>query len=117
MKRRDRKLLILRQLGLEAESITLSELVDKLEFDCNSRTIRRLLNELVDEGLVRKFGHTKGVKYIAIKALANIQEKAHVFPSGVSFDLEKVSSCFGTESLSAIEKISKPLFERQPVTY
>lgn len=116
MKRRDRKLFILRQLGLEAEPITLVELVDKLEFNYDNRTIRRMLNELIEEGLVRKFGHTKGVRYVAIKASTGVQEKEPV-ASRVSLDLDKVSSCFGTESLCAIEKVSKPLFERQPVTY
>ena len=117
MKRRDRKLLILRRLGLEADPITLDELVDKLEFNCDNRTIRRMLNELIEEGLVRKSGHTKGVKYIAIKAPASVQEKELVVSNRISLDLEKVSSCFGTESLWSIEKVSKPLFERQPVTY
>ena len=117
MKRRDRKLFILRQLGLESEPITLADLVDRLEFNYNNRTIRRLLNELVEEGLVRKIGHTKGVKYISIKASTNVQGEGCVLPSRVSLDLEKVSSCFGTESLYSIEKVSKPLFERQPVTY
>ena len=103
MKPRDRKLAILRQLGQESEPITLSELVDKLHLDYTNRTVRRWLNELVDEGLVQKSGHTKGAKYIAVR-----------LPSPIK---GQVSSCFGTESLGAIEKISKPLFERQPVTY
>lgn len=103
MKPRDRKLAILRQLGQESEPITLSELVDKLRLDYTNRTVRRWLNELANEGLVQKFGHTKGAKYIASKVQASFQEK--------------VSSCFATESLGAIEKISKPLFERQPVAY
>jgi Fic family protein len=116
MKRRDRKLFILRQLGLESEPIALADLVDKLEFNYNDRTIRRLLNELVKEGLVRKIGHTKGVKYISIKSSTNVQGEGCV-PSRVSLDLEKVSSFFGTESLYSIGEVSKPLFERQPVTY
>lgn len=114
MNPRDRKLEILRQLGLEAEPITLSELTSKLHLDFTSRTIRRWLNELVQEGFIRKYGHTKGTKYVAIKA---IQASSMQEPAQRSDDIEQVSSCFGTGSLNAIKQVSKPLFERQPVTY
>lgn len=115
MKRRDQRLAILRQLGQEAESVTLSELVNKLELNYTNRTIRRLLNELVEEGLIRKFGHTKGTKYVTVKAPARISEQMPAVP--IRDLLRYVSSCFGTESLDAIKKVTKPLFERQPVTY
>ncbi len=117
MKRRDRKLTILRQLGQEADPITLSELIDKLELNYTTRTIRRLLNELIEEGLVQKFGHTRGAAYVAIKAPDRIREQAHVISDQKPHIPDHVSSCFGTESLGAIEEVTKPLFERQPVTY
>lgn len=110
MNSRDRRLIILQQLGQESEPITLSELTHKLGLNYTDRTIRRCLNELVHEGLIRKSGHTKGVKYVAIKASNRL--------SGLeTSNLSQISSCFGSESLTAIEKVSKPLFERQPVTY
>ncbi len=117
MKRRDRKLAVLRQLGLEAEPITLSKLVNKVEFNYTNRTIRRLLNELVEEGLVQKYGNTKGVKYVAVKAPMRIQDQESKAPMQEFQTLKYVSSCFGTESLGAIENVTKPLFERQPITY
>ncbi len=112
MKRRDRKRIILCQLGQEAEPITLAELLDKLGHDCTERTIRRWLNELIEENSIKKSGNTRGAKYyIAAKTSvsSNSEEKLST--------PWQVSSCFGTESLIAIGKISKPLFERQPITY
>jgi len=103
MKPRDRKLAILRQLSQEAEPITLSGLVGKLELPYKDRTIRRWLNGLIVEGLVQKSGHTKNAKYIAVKVNASIQSQ--------------VSSCFGTSSLQAIQLVKRPLFERQPAAY
>jgi len=109
MNPRDRKLAILRQLGLEAEPITLTILSEKVALDFTTRHIRRLLNQLVDEGVVQKSGHTKGARYIAVRA-----------PGPSSEEVEKsetVSSCFSSDSLKAIRQISRPPFERQPVTY
>jgi Fic family protein len=117
MKRRDRKLFILRHLGQKSEPITLAELVDELDFNYNNRTIRRLLNELVEEGLVQKCGHTKGVKYVATKVSASNEEKGPIISTQGSHHSEQISSCFGSESLGAIEEVTKPLFERQSITY
>ena len=115
MNRRDRKLAILRQLGLESEPITLYELAkNAFELNYSSRTIRRLLNELIEEGLVKKYGSTRGARYVAVKATDRILNQEPIIPSQ---DINHISSCFGSESLNAIEKINKPLFERQPVTY
>ncbi|MCC5832774.1 MAG: Fic family protein [Chlamydiales bacterium] len=75
----------------------------KFKITFSERTVRRWLNELITEGLVRKTGHTKSVKYIAIKA-------------GTS-EWDRVSSCFVTDSLIAIAQIKRPIFERLPVAY
>lgn len=110
MKRRDRKRIILCQLGQEAEPITLSELLDKLGHDCTERTLRRWLNELINENSIKKSGNTRGAKYY-------IATKASLDTSKAGYTHTQVSNCFGTESLMAIRRISRPLFERQPVTY
>ncbi|NGX33881.1 MAG: hypothetical protein K1060chlam1_00223 [Candidatus Anoxychlamydiales bacterium] len=117
MKHRDRKLDILRELGQESEPVALSHLAKVLELNYSDRTIRRLLNELITEGLVKKFGHTRGAKYIAVKILDRILDHEPVIPSQDVNGPRYISSCFGSESLEAIEKINKPLFERQPITY
>ncbi len=109
MKPRDRKLLILRQLGQEAEPVTLAQLSEKLGLDLTSRTIRRWLNQLMAEGLVQKSGHTKAAKYMAVRAPGRHGEEGD--------KTEVFSSCFSTNSLNAIGKISSPLFEREPVSY
>lgn len=109
LKRRDCKKEILHLLGQEHEPITLAALIDKLESSYTSRTIRRLLNELIQEGLLQKIGHTRGAKYITVK------RKSHTPDNLTSNKL--INSCFGTKSVQAIQKISKPLFERHPVAY
>lgn len=101
MKSRDRKLAILRQLSLEAEPITLSELIGKLQADYTDRTMRRWLSQLIEEGLAKKSGYTRNAKYLAIKGKSNTL----------------VSCCFGSESLKAIAQIMRPLYERQPIAY
>jgi len=109
MKPRDRKLEILRQLSLECEPISLSELIDKLNDVYTDRTVRRWMNRLIKEGLVLKSGATKAAKYLVLAK----KDK----------DIEKcvpeidVSSCFGSESLKAITKIKRPIFERYPCAY
>lgn len=111
VKYRDQKLIILHRLGQESEPITLLKLVEMLELNCSNRTIRRLLKELTEEGLVKKFGSTKSAKYSLIKASENILDQKPIISA------QKINSCFGKESLDAIENIKKPLFERKPVTY
>jgi hypothetical protein len=109
MKPRDRKLFILRQLGQEAEPVTLAELSEKLGLEFTFRTLRRWLNQLIKEGLIQKLGHTKGAKYVAVRATSRNNEEGD--------KTRAVSSCFSTDSLNAIRKISRPLFEREPVSY
>ncbi len=119
MQHHDRKLAILHQLERKTKPITLTELISKMELGCSDRTTRRLLIELISEGLVQKSGHTKGVRYVAVKMTEDtypeeqllIEEKHQLQASG------RLDSCFDSDSLIVIEKITKPLFERQPVTY
>ncbi len=103
MNQRDKKLDFLRELSKESEPISLSALLDKIQLDHAKRTIRRWLNSLIDEGLVKKIGHTKSAKYIAIKS----NEKAN----------DRISSCFGSRSLLIIKKVHQPLYKRNPVAY
>ena len=103
MSLRDNKMAVLRQLGLESEPISLPELMLSLGEGFKERSVRRWLNFLVEEGAVKKIGQKRGTKYLA----AGRQEEA---PG-------EVSSCFSSASLKAIEKVKKPLFERQPIAY
>lgn len=103
MKLRDRKLSILRQLSQEAAPIGLNDLVAKLHPDCSDRTVRRCLNMLANEGLVEKSGSKKGTKYRAVR--------------GNGASAGPVSSCFGSDSLRALDVVGRPVYERQPVAY
>lgn len=100
---RDRKLTLLRLLGEESEPVSLSLLTHKLNYTATDRTVRRWMYELIEEGLVKKSGHTKDAKYVVIK------QKGEV--------LDSISSCFSSKSLRAIAQIKRPVYEREPVAY
>ncbi|MCH9625476.1 MAG: hypothetical protein S4CHLAM123_06500 [Chlamydiales bacterium] len=103
MKPRDRKLEILQKLAQEAEPITLSNLLTKLQSRYADRTVRRWINQLIEEELVKKVGHTKNAKYLAVDSKKN--------------NVAEISSCFSSESLDAIAQINLPLYTRNPVAY
>lgn len=103
MRLRDKKLLILRLLGQESDPITLSALLQKLPPEFKERSVRRWLNELMQEGLVTKTGKKRASTY-KIAILAE-QQKANI------------SSCFGSKSLETLQYVKKPLFERMPKAY
>ncbi|MCH9627119.1 MAG: hypothetical protein S4CHLAM2_07530 [Chlamydiales bacterium] len=103
MSLRDNKMAVLRQLGLESEPISLSDLLARLGSGFKERSVRRWLSLLVSEGAVNKIGEKRGTRYSAV---------------GRSEDANsEVSSCFSSASLRAIEAVKRPLFERQPVAY
>ncbi len=103
MSLRDNKMLIMRQLGLESEPISLNDLLIKLGSGFKERSTRRWLALLVLEGSVRKVGEKRSSKYLAVGRSQEISET--------------VSCCFSSASLEIIKIIKKPLFERQPVAY
>lgn len=103
MSLRDNKLAVLRLLGQESEPMGLSELLLRLGEGFKERSVRRWLDLLAQEGAVKKIGQKRGTKYLAVGR------------SDESND--EFSSCFSSASLEAIHRISRPLFERSPVTY
>jgi len=75
MKPRDQKLAIHRLLSQEAESITLSELIVKLNFKLTDRTMRRYLNDLIKDRLVKsqdtqKMRDTSQLKFFLKRSLS-----------------------------------------------
>lgn len=99
MSSQDKKMAVLDHLRQESKPISLKDLIEELGKGYPERSVRRWLFEMVDEGLIEKFGQKRGTKYQAV----------HV--------IRKNANCFGTESQKVIEKIQKPLYERSPVTY
>jgi hypothetical protein len=59
MSLRDNKMAVLRQLGLESEPISLSNLLAKLGKGFRERSVRRWVVLLVQEGSVKKTGQKK----------------------------------------------------------
>ena len=104
MSLRDNKMIVLRELGLQSEPISLPALMLRLGKGFKERSVRRWLGFLIKEGEVKKIGQNRGAKYITA---GRSQESR----------MGAVSSCFSCASLEAIKIIKKPLFERQPVAY
>jgi fido (protein-threonine AMPylation protein) len=100
---RDSKMAVLRQLGEEAEPISMPDLLQKLDRNFKERSVRRWLQLLIEEGSVQTIGKKRGAKYIAI---GRVQEQKN-----------DISSCFSSASLRVIEMIKKPSFQRKPVAY
>ncbi|NGX42968.1 MAG: hypothetical protein K940chlam7_01258 [Chlamydiae bacterium] len=103
MKPRDRKLAILRLLGQLCEPVSLPDLMDKLQDNFKERSVRRWLNQFVEEGLVKKTGQKRGTKYQVARSQG---QRNHA-----------VSSCFSSVSLEAIRHVQRPLYERKPNAY
>jgi Fic family protein len=105
MKVRDKKLAVLRHLSQEADPISFHQLFGSLrdDFDFKERSVRRWLNELVQEGLVERSGRKRGAKYKVAQRPGERNTSA--------------GSCFGSDSLNVIEKVRRPIYERQPVAY
>jgi Fe2+ or Zn2+ uptake regulation protein/voltage-gated potassium channel Kch len=111
MNLRDRKMAVLRLLGEEAEPIGLPDLLYKLGEHVKERSVRRWLQLLVEEGVVQKIGRKRGTKYLVAKG-----SDRHTIAFSDA-ERRNISSCFSSESQGVIEQVSKPLFEREPVTY
>lgn len=103
MKLHDKKLIVLRYLSQESTPISLLNLLEKLDYEFNERTVRRWLNKMIKEGLVEKTGVKRGTKYKVIQK----NRENHV----------KTSSCFSSDSLTSIEYVQKPIFERKPTSF
>ncbi len=100
---KDKKLIVLHQLSQESDPISLPDLLKKLDRQYVERSLRRWLSDLVEEGIVERLGQKKGTRY-RIKDRANRE-------------LVKVGSCFGLQSSKIIEKVRRPIYERQPISY
>jgi hypothetical protein len=103
MEIKNKKLAVLHQLSQEGEAIALSELLEKLGEGYVERSVRRWLAEMMEEGLLEKIGQKRGTKY---------QVKRRAIREAGS-----TNSCFGLESVRILEKVERPLYERNPVAY
>lgn len=110
MSLRDNKIAVLRQLGEESEPISMPDLLKKLGGHFKERSVRRWLHLLFEEGVIQKISKKRGTKYIATSGSG----VRHIAKQS---EIKEVSSCFSTQSLEAIGQISRPMFEREHVTY
>jgi fido (protein-threonine AMPylation protein) len=95
------KLAVFRQLEQEVAPISLKGLLAKLGPNFKERSVRRWLAEMVEQGWVERIGNRRASLYRVLQ-VANRQS---------------VNSCFGSESLSVIAWVRKPIYERPPVAY
>lgn len=103
MKHQDKKLAVLHLLSQKSESVSLQDILKQLGKDYVERSVRRWLSEMIQEGLVEKFGYKRSTKYQVVQRFNR--------PSA------EMSSCFSLESTKVIEKIRRPIYERPPITY
>lgn len=103
MRGKDQKKPILYQLSQESESISLPLLLSKLGGGYSERSLRRWLNQMVEEHLIEKSGQKRGTKYRAVGRADPLKNSA--------------ASCFGSESRSVIAHVRRPLYERHHVSY
>ncbi len=104
MNTRDKKMALLRLLSMQSTPVSLLDLLEKLDKDLKERSVRRWLDQLIQEGMVKKIGQKRGTKYLPI-----INTPVTPF--------QEVSSCFSSASEGVVKKIRLPLFERLPVAY
>src|ERR1700733_3904184 len=99
MRSKDKKMAVLHQLSEEPDPISQLDLLRKMGKKYNERSLRRWLAEMVKAGSVEILGRKKATKYQAIQ-----------YKTGVR-------SPFRPESISIVEKVRYPLYERSPVAY
>lgn len=103
MAQEDRKLVVLNFLKKFLVPISMPELLDKLGSDFKERSVRRWLNEMAQDGLVRKTGEKRSTKYQIIGRF--------------STNIEEMVNCFSVNSMEAIEYVQLPIYERKPIAY
>ncbi len=91
---------VLNQLNQEKTPVSLIELLNSLGGRYPMRSLRRWLNEAIEEGLVEKTGRKKGTKYFTVRSIQ-------------STEIQR----FGSISQTIIEQIQRPLYKRAPVMY
>lgn len=101
MNAREKKISVLNQLNLENSPISLKDLHLKLKGEFAERSLRRWLTELVSEGLVEKLGAKKATCYRGIQPKQSLA----------------AGRPFSDKSLKIIERISRPIYERVPISY
>lgn len=97
----EKKTAVLKLLTSKFQPLALSEILFRLGDDYTERTVRRWLSEFIQDGLVEKIGQKRATKYQAIKTLNNSQPASH----------------FSMVSLSILQQIHRPIYERMPVAY
>jgi len=99
----DKKMAVLYAISEEAESCTLTEILKKLGSEYKARSVRRWLHNLAQEGIIEKVGKKKATRYrVLVKSERTI---------------ETVRSTFSFESEKILQQVSRPLYERTPVSY
>ena len=93
---------IVRLLEQQSAPISVSEIIAKQNYSVSSRTIRRLLSELVEQGIVEKRGTFKATKYLikSDSSLASVKREL-----------------FSARSQALLARVRMPLYNREPCTY
>ena len=98
MSYKDKKLAVFHLLQKKVQPASFRDLVDELGEDFPERSVRRWLTELVTQGVVKKTGNKRLSRYTA--CIPEIE-----------------ASYFKESNKQVIEKLRRPVYEREPVAY
>jgi len=95
---KDRKMAVISVLKKQAVPVTLGQLLSMLGSTFVERTTRRWLNEMVNDGRVKKIGEKSGTRYQWASSATQ-------------------PSFFDQRAFQSIEYVRQPIFQRTPVGY
>lgn len=104
MKKLDRKAAIAHCLLAHSNGLRLADIILELGDAYKERTVRRLLAELVEDGIAQQNKHGRSTFYQPIKQQGGMGRSS-------------TSTVFSSKSQKIIERVRRPLFERSPIAY
>ena len=111
----ERKQKILALLQSQSDWMGISVVLNLLGEEFKNRTVRRLLGELRDEGLIVRTGLGPSTRYKIIFNTHNPEDNSIVAETQNSAYSSKL--IFTKKSLSIIKLVKQPIFHRAPVSY
>ncbi len=94
-----KKFVVFQRISEQSDPVSMPELLAILGEGYAERSVRRWLNEMIEEGSVTKTGAKRGTRYHVPK-----------------YEMRD-SSCFSKESMAILKRTSAPVYEREPVAY
>ena len=95
-------------LGKYPEGLSRGEILEKLKFPIEDKTLQRRLAALFSENLIDRKGERKATRYYPLQKLAR-KNKGH--------DKDKIANIFSLQSQENLKFLDAPLYAREIVSY